>query len=312
MPAAKSLSIPKILFPTDFSDASRVALDHALVWAELHDADLELLHVLTLRTADPFHPDHHFPEPAELLTRLQALAESEMKGLLAPHRERVLRITETIERDSDVDAGILERAAAGHAALIVMGTHGRRGPARLLIGSVASEVIRRAACPVLVVPARGERPAGTLKRILAAVDFSATARRAVAHARALAAETGATLELLHVVPDLEVPLPMNPAGLAAPAVLMRDLESAARDALTEMAEAGGREPKVETEVWHGPAAASILNRASETGADLVVVGAQGHGPLDQLLLGSVSEKVARLGRCPVLIVPAKGRSLVPE
>lgn len=312
MPAAKALAIRKILFPTDFSPASRAALDHALVWAELHDAELELLHVLTLRTADPFHPDHHFPEPGELLARLQTLAESEMKGLLAPHRERVLRITETIERDAEVDAGILERAQDGGATMIVMGTHGRRGPARLLIGSVASEVTRRATCPVLVVPARGTRPAGTLQRILAAVDFSASSRRAAAHARALALETGAALELFHVVPDLEVPLPMNPAGLAAPATLMRDLESAARDALSEMAEAYGRESRVTTEVWHGPAAVTILNRAEEYGADLIVVGAQGHGALDHLLLGSVAEKVARLARCPVLIVPAKGRSLLPE
>jgi nucleotide-binding universal stress UspA family protein len=305
------LRIRKILFPTDFSEPSKAALDHGLLWAELFDAKLILLHVLSLKTADPFHPEHHFPSPEELEQRLNGLAESEMALLLAPHRDKPLDIQQLVRRAPEVERGILELAEAEDVDLMIVGTHGRRGAAHLLIGSVAAELLRGAERPVLVAPARSKRPAGRLRRILAPTDFSPPARQAIAHARELAAGTDATLELFHVLPDLEVPLPMNPAGLGASASVVAELEPEARKALSELAELPGAETKIETEVWQGPAAASILNRAETTDADLIVLSTHGRSGLDRLLLGSVTEKVARLARCPVLVIPAEGRSLLP-
>lgn len=304
------LRIRKILFPTDFSDASRAALDHALLWSELHEAELLLLHVLSLRTADPFHPEHHFPEPDELEERLHSLAEGEMSKLLAAHQERPLSIRKSVSRAPEVERGILETADAEDCDLLVMGTHGRRGPAHLLIGSVTAEVLRRSDRPVLVVPSRDGRTASHLKRVLAAIDFSASSLSAAKVARELAAGTGAVLELFHVVPELEVPLPMNPGGLGTLATPVQDLIPAARAALDRIAAEPGAEAKIESEVWQGPAASSILNRATETGADLVVVATHGHSGLDRWLLGSVAEKVARLSKCPVLVIPAHGKSLL--
>ena len=98
----------------------------------------------------------------------------------------------------EVDRGILEFSETEDVDLVVLGTHGRRGAAHLLIGSVAAEVLRRSERAVLVVSARCKRPAGRLRRILAPTNFSSPSRHAVAHARTLAAATGAKLELLHV------------------------------------------------------------------------------------------------------------------
>lgn len=304
------LRIRKILFPTDFSDASRQAFDHALLWAELFDADLTLLHVLSLRTADPFHPEHHFPSPEEIEERLHALAESEMALFLAPHRESPLRIQQLVRRAPEVDRGIRELADEQESDLLVLGTHGRRGASHLLIGSVASEVLRRTVRPVLVVPARSKRPAGRLRRILAPTDFSADSRFAIRHARSLAATAGATLELLHVLPNFEVPLPMNPGGFGVSGGVVQDLEAAARKALAEIAGEKGPRVDIESLVWQGAAASTILNRADESEADLLVLATHGHSGLDRLLLGSVTEKVARLARCPVLVLPAHGKPLL--
>lgn len=302
------IEVRKILFPTDFSPASVAALDHALLWAEVTDAELLLLHVLSLTTADPFNPEHHFPEPDELFDRLQTLADSEMAELLRAHREKPLRLREFVRRAPEVERGILDFAVAEKVDLILMGTHGRRGASHLVMGSVAAEVLRRAPCPVMVIPARGEHPVGRVQRILAPVDFSAGAKQAAAVARDLAATTGASLELFHVVPDLEVPLPMNPAGLGASMSVVRDLVPAAREALAEMAAQPGPEVSITTEVWHGPPAPTILNRAVETKSDLVVIGTEGHTGLDRLLLGSVAERVARLATVPVLVVPSRSRA----
>lgn len=308
---AAMLRIRKILFPTDFSPAGRPALDEALLWAEVHGAELLLLHVLSLRTADPLNPEHHFPETEALFARLHELASTEMASLVAAHRERPFAIRETIQAAPEVDRGILDFAEEQDVDLVVMGTHGRRGPAHLLFGSIATEVLRRSPRPVLVVPSRGERPAGRLRRVLAPVDFSVASRFAVDHARVLAGAAGATLELFHVLPDLEVPLPMNPAGLGASATVVTDLEPAAESALAELVAAPGADCRIETRVWHGPPAATILNRAEETGADLIVIASHGHTGLDRLLLGSVAERVARLASCPVLVLPPHGRSLLP-
>jgi len=295
----------KILFPTDFSAASKAALDHALMWAELYDAELLLLHVLSLKTADPFHPEHHFPAPEELQERLRQLADSEMKELLATHGDRPLRIREMVDNASSVERGILDRIENEEVDLVVLGTHGRRGPAHLVMGSVATEVLHRSDRPVLVIPARCERGAGTLRRILAPTDFSPPSREAAKFAFELARKVDAAVELFHVLPNLELTMPVNPGGISPYASLVADLEPRARDALAEMAEKAGDDLLVETHVWQGPPAATILERAAGSEADLIVIATQGHSGLDRLLLGSVTERVARLASTPVLALPAR-------
>jgi len=305
------LKVEKILFPTDFSEASKHALDHALIWAELYRAELVLLHILALRTADPFNPEHHFPSPEELEERMHQIASSETALFLEPHSDSELTIHQFVRTAPEIERGVLDFAEAENIDLLVLGSHGRRGAAHLLMGSIASELLRRSTRPVLVVPSRSRRPAGRLRRILAAVDFSSPSKNAARHAHELAATTGARLELFHVLPDLEVPLPMNPAGLGASTTVVEELEPAAQSALSTLADELGGGVEISTEVWHGPAAATILNRAVETDADLIVLATLGHTGLDRLLLGSVAERVARLSECPVLVVPERGRSLLP-
>ncbi len=299
------LRVRKILFPTDFSEPSRLALDQALMWAEVQDAELILLHVVATRPMDFVEPEARFPDPEEITARVQELAKTELARLIAPLQDRPLRLRQRVFVAPDADQGILDVAHEENVDLIILGTHGRRGAARLLIGSVAAEVLRRADRAVLVVPSRGRLRAGRLRRILAPVDFSEPSKHAVAEARALAAAAGAQLELFHVLPNFEMPLPMNPGGFGGASSIVADLEPAARDALDAMATEAGPPAKIETELWQGPAAPSILNRAEATEADLIVLASHGYTGLDRLLLGSVTEKVARLAHCPVLVLPPK-------
>jgi nucleotide-binding universal stress UspA family protein len=149
-----------------------------------------------------------------------------------------------------------------------------------------------------------------MRRILAPTDFSSPSKHAVAHARHLASGTRATLELFHALPNVEVPLPMNP-GLGGATAIVAELEPEARRALKKMAKVDGPSVPIETEVWQGPPAGTILNRAEASEADLIVIASHGHSALDRLLLGSVTEKVARRASCPVMVVPAHGWSLLP-
>jgi len=82
----------------------------------------------------------------------------------------------------DPQSTIIDQALSKKADLIVMGTHGRRGFKRLLLGSVTEAVLREAPCPVLTVPADARAPlpeAGTFKRILCPIDFSPSALQAL-------------------------------------------------------------------------------------------------------------------------------------
>jgi nucleotide-binding universal stress UspA family protein len=137
------MNIKTILHPTDFSAASRYALELALSLARDHDSRVVLLHVLER----PFYGD----EPV-LLTRtledLRAEAEYWLDTLSKPTADIE---TEHMTAEGDPVAEILRVATEEQADLIVLGTHGRTGLRRLLMGSVAEKVIRRATCPVLAV-----------------------------------------------------------------------------------------------------------------------------------------------------------------
>jgi len=142
-----------ILVPTDFSEASAVAVRAAVVLARAFQAAIEVFHV------DP-DPALLLPPPLDVVSRPAAF-----ERVLAETAEKLERVVAEIRRSgvsctsaSEVgrsDTSIIEQARRSGAGLIVMGTHGRRGLAHALVGSVAEKVVEHGGCPVLVVPTRG-------------------------------------------------------------------------------------------------------------------------------------------------------------
>jgi nucleotide-binding universal stress UspA family protein len=154
------LPIHTILHPTDFSDRSTHALHLACALARDYGARLIILHVATTPTIAygegvvPPDPETLFEAERELLERLTV-------------PDPAVAVERRFE-EGDPIADILRVAQESHADLIVMGTHGRTGLSRLLMGSVAEQVVRRASCPVLTVthpfavPATAEMPEAAL------------------------------------------------------------------------------------------------------------------------------------------------------
>jgi nucleotide-binding universal stress UspA family protein len=143
---------PIILFPTDFSTASDAVLPHAEVLAKQKSASLLILHV---------------EEPP------LAYGGGELYyGLPEPSSERILKMLEDLKPSDpsipcthrltmgDPAGEIVRIAAEEGAEMIVLGTHGRSGMTRMLMGSVAEAVVRRAPCPVLVYRAAAETLVG--------------------------------------------------------------------------------------------------------------------------------------------------------
>jgi nucleotide-binding universal stress UspA family protein len=140
----------RILVPTDFSEGADDALAYALTLADQVGATVHLVHVFEDPDAVALYSHAYVPMPADMRSDI----------LTNIHRELSVRAaTGPREVTSEVLIGspaktIVDTASHNHFDLIVMGTHGRHGVARLLLGSVADRVIRTATCPVLVVPHR--------------------------------------------------------------------------------------------------------------------------------------------------------------
>jgi nucleotide-binding universal stress UspA family protein len=145
----------------------------------------------------------------------------------------------------------------------------------------------------------------TVKRILVPTDFSDPSAEALATAMGFARLSGATLDLVHVAIEAAYVLP-PPVDVATVPVDMSKVMARVNEGLAEE-EARVRAAGIncETATLVGRADTEIVTRASETGAELIVMGTHGRSGLVHALLGSVAERVVQHSPCPVLIVPKR-------
>lgn len=145
----RSMIPPKtILVPTDFSEAASVALDYAVELAEKLGASVHVVHAFELPLVG--FPDGTMTISAEMASRIIDAAQSALAELAKKHAPRKIALSTALEQADPRDA-VLSAAKKVGADLIVMGTHGRRGIARALIGSVAENVVRTSSIPVLTL-----------------------------------------------------------------------------------------------------------------------------------------------------------------
>jgi nucleotide-binding universal stress UspA family protein len=300
------IEIRRILCPVDFSEPSLRALRHASTLAGWYES------ALTAFCVDTTLPIEHAADVQAFVVASTAVLESarstrvvdDLRGLVG----RVLgnrAVDVEVEEAPAVADAIVGRAATLAADLIVMGTRGRTGIKRLFAGSVAEQVLRTAPCPVMVVPPHDAVPTATVcfKHILCAVDFSDSSLAALRWALSLAEEADAHLWLLHTIevpPELRVSTAVNDEEID-------ELNASARaDALSRLRSLIPEETaafcSIETATAAGEAAHAILTFAADHGADLIVMGAQGHGALDRFVFGSKTRDVIGGAACPVLTV----------
>ena len=305
-PSQAVIRMQRILCGVDFSDFSRHALAHAAAIARWYKATVTLFHA-------------HAPAMSADLGAGPGASEPFVQ---AGQRDRLLQeLTRFAESAGAADVpivcevwpgpairGILERAASLPADLIVLGTYGRSGVDRLMLGSVAEKVLRKAAAPTLTVPppaaAPGVPATTPFARILCPVDFSESSMKAVAYALSLAREAGAYLILMHVVEGVS-----NTEHWKQPdPMLLRYLKNAEEQALGRLREAvsagASQASRPEMILTTGKAYRQILDVAAARDIRLIVMGVHGRGPLNLVLFGSTTEHVVRMASCPVLTLRA--------
>jgi nucleotide-binding universal stress UspA family protein len=292
------LHLPRLLFATDGSDGAERARRYATYLADHFDATLHVVHVEE-RPADL--SDVIEVEESDVLADLHAVDAG--ASAVAEPRVRERRVVHPSAAE-----GLLAYATEHDIRLLVLGTHGRRGLRRLVLGSVAEEVVRRADAPVLTVGPGADVHSLSGGTLVVPVDFSSAQDTLLAHAREWALAHDMDVVLAHAVEVKGVP---DVYGLRSDPPAPDALADRARTALRDPADAlRERGLDVRVEVRTGPAAPEVLDAAEALGADLLAIATHGRSGLDRVLMGSVAERVLRQAPCPVLTVRPFGRSLV--
>lgn len=292
--AGARIALKNVLYLTDFSEPSQAALPFALAIGREFGATIHALHVLTpapLVCAAPETVCTAIGVQEEVAEAEMQQVEAQLSGV--PHEVLVMR-------GFSVWPALEQAIVDSHADLLVIGTHGRTGAQKLLLGSVAEEIFRRSPVPVLTIGpwARKEIHNGAhFHRVLLATDFSPESLAAAPYAISLAQEHEARLILLHVVHerDHETDGRRNVASVAN---LMYELH----ELVPKDAELWCRPEGV---VEYGEPAARILEAARQRNADLIVMGVRDAGGrlgAATHLERAVAHKVVAHAKCPVLTV----------
>jgi len=290
-----------IVVATDFSECANDAVAYGAVLAQRLGSEVSLLHVFE----PPSFIEPAFSQEVQLRHDLRQWVEDARRHA-AERLDRLAR--ETAERGVKAHAVLRDglptdeiplAVAERGAEMLVLGTHGRTGVSRVLLGSVAEAVIRQAPCPVLTVRQGQQPPRPRLMSIAVALDFSPGSAIALDQAKQLATRTTAQLILVHVVE-------------AWPYAVTESLQWIdVQQRLTEVAGAllDGVLGEVRQEAIYatkalsqGTAYQEIVRLATAAEADLIVMGTHGRRGIQRTVVGSVAERVIRLAPCPVLTV----------
>ncbi|ELY47198.1 ferredoxin Fer [Natronorubrum bangense] len=270
-----------VLVPTDGSPVADNAGAYAIRLAERFDATLHVVHVAesTLIGGDDD-------------------GERAVDDLAERAAARTLEVTTSIrDLEGDVHRDILEYAETQEIDLIVMGTHGRSGLDRFLLGSVAQRTLQESPVPVATVHEETSLETD-LERLLVPTDGSHSAATALEHAIDLATETGSRLHIVHVSDE-------RPLEDGTETIDVSDPDETAEIGLEPVDDAIRRIREseldaVDVSIPSGRVDQRILATASMHDADCIVMGTHGETGLRRYLLGSTTERIVRFAGVPVI------------
>ncbi len=303
-----TITLDHILCPVDFSKNSELALDYAGALARSHDAKLTILHVLFDVAADgyPYIPESIYPNE-ETRTRAAEELQTFAASVLGSDPPATLELGE----GQVVDVVVAKADELG-VDMIVVGTEGRRGVSRLLLGSVTERLLRQAHRPVLSVSpsaALASEKRLVFDNILCPVDFSPESLEAYRYSLALLGE-GATVTLFHAVEMVADAALGDAVGFDVVALRQQHREDALKKLHDAVPEGASSRTRVEVEMVSSTNAyREILARAKGDEHDLIVMGVGARSTADLFFFGSTANHVVRQATCPVLTVTALERSV---
>ena len=297
---------PRVVVGIDGSPGSREALVHALVAAARRGADLDVVSSYAVQlyylAGQPVDVPNTGALRDDQRERARALVEEVRAEIPVSGVPGVRDVAITLYVVQGPAAHALLDRAEG-AALLVVGSRGRGAVRSALLGSVALHCVTHAPCPVVVV-----HPAPVLRqppRVVVGIDGSEGSRAALAAAVDEAARTGAEVEAVATYAPADYWTDLGSVVVPSDEQIVESLQQRTRSLVDEVlagraATGAGDVPAIRAEVFRGPAAEVLVDRAAS--ADLLVVGSRGRGAFRGLLLGSVALHCAMHAPCPVMVV----------
>jgi nucleotide-binding universal stress UspA family protein len=285
--------IQRILCPVDFYPASERAVNYAVKLAKNYESQLILLHVVA-----PILPDT-YEVPIDLKNVVKALTEESTQRLqrLSKRAKAAKLPVECFVRTGDIHQEIKKVVSSAKVDFVVMGTHGRRGIERWVLGSVAEQLLRSIKAPLMTIgkTKKPETAPPVIRRILVTTDFSEGTSEAIDYAFSIAQECQAQISLLHVIGDIGA----NTSG-AYREILITELGDQLAKLIPDEARVWC---DVKTLVETGLPFQVILRTLEKENIDLLVMNVHRKRHLNHSLLDSTAERVVRSAPCPVLMIP---------
>jgi nucleotide-binding universal stress UspA family protein len=280
-----------ILCPTDFSEPATLALHYGKHLADCFGARLVVLY------ADPFSPPPYFTsgqveDLARTIEHFKAAAHEYLARYVSEHIGGSGEAEMIVAENQTVPA-ILLTAEEKKADMIVMGTHGRSGINRLMLGSVTEKVLHETDRPVLTVREKkgaAELSRVSIRQVLCPVNYTEVALKALEHAVGISKCFEAELLVLHVIESHSTDIKEKDEHGRLCAWIPDRIRS--RCSFKEV-------------VRRGDAAEQIIEAASSAGCDMIVLGAQHKRFHDTTVIGTTTLRVTRHAPCPVLTVIRK-------
>jgi nucleotide-binding universal stress UspA family protein len=283
------LRFRSILVATDCSPASEIAVKLAARVAKESHAKLYVLHAIL---PELYGVEMRGPVPELALADLHNASENLRRYVEHIPELRTVKHKEMVFLGSASKA-IQSAAESNGIDLLVLGSHGRHGLAKLTLGSVAEWAIRRLAYPVLVAGPMCDKSLRPVRSIVLATDLS-QALNPTLYASSMARDYNARLTVLNVLPH------------ASPADEQDQIESSTRNKLHQLVPSDCEDQcTLNFEVKRGDVAPAILHSAQANRANLIVLGARHRAPMPDHLPRTKLSAIIRGSHCPVLVVPAQ-------
>lgn len=298
MTSGVARKIETLLCAHDFSETADLALEQAVRFARRHDARIVLTHVIEALSSSPYPvlaaPENEVPIRDLVMARLQEVA--------APLLESGLGVELRVELGLPGPA-LVEAAEAEEVDVLVIGTRGLSGVARLMMGSTAEHIVRRCPCPVLTVHPEDAVLGDRLTKVLVPTDLSGNATAAADAFRVLfggVEQPSVIFAYADETPPYFAPFKHETLARARAHDQIRGVIEDKMVPTVEALRASGFE--VETRVLDGNPVATMTALALREKVDLVLLSTRGRGALINTLLGRTAQRIVQHAPCPVLSV----------
>jgi nucleotide-binding universal stress UspA family protein len=277
----------------DESESSKAALKESALWVKKHGGKLVLVHAVFFDEEEfailPSQMEKRFEAGIRVCRTVKTTLQNEY-GLNGSVESYVCQ--------GEPPSVLIETAEGRKADLIALGTYGRKGLKRLLMGSVTSQVILNAPCDVLVVKRPCSACTGNYASILVPFDGSEYSKKALSRAAELAMRDGGHVTALYVIPRYEEMVEFFRTD-AIQKSLRQEAEKVVAEARRAAQEKG---ILLATEIRDGHAADEIVKMAERQEADLIMMGTHGWRGVNEAIMGSTTARVLTESPIPVLVV----------